>query len=74
MLVCEADGNPKPTISWTANDIVYNETLTISELTPENVQCTANNSVGSTTRQVKVVLKGNCIFFWGGGGGGDLLC
>lgn len=57
VLVCEADGNPKPTISWTANDIVYNETLTISELTPENVQCTANNSVGSTTRQVKVVLK-----------------
>lgn len=67
VLVCEAEGNPKPTISWAANDIAYSETLTISESTPEIVNCTANNTVGWTTIQVKVVLKGNYGFlhmFW----------
>uniref|UniRef100_A0A9J8CWA1 Ig-like domain-containing protein n=1 Tax=Cyprinus carpio carpio TaxID=630221 RepID=A0A9J8CWA1_CYPCA len=59
VLVCEAEGNPKPTISWIlgTNVIVYNETLTISESTPEHVYCVANNSAGRTTRQVNVVLK-----------------
>ncbi|XP_016143176.1 hemicentin-2-like [Sinocyclocheilus grahami] len=59
VLVCEAEGNPKPTISWSlgANVIVYNETLTISESTPEYVYCDANNSAGRTIRQIKVVLK-----------------
>ncbi|XP_059414611.1 hemicentin-1-like isoform X3 [Carassius carassius] len=58
-IVCEAEGNPKPTISWIlgANDIVYNETLTISESTPEYVSCVAENSVGTTTRQVKVFIQ-----------------
>uniref|UniRef100_A0A8C2DUT9 Ig-like domain-containing protein n=1 Tax=Cyprinus carpio TaxID=7962 RepID=A0A8C2DUT9_CYPCA len=59
VLVCEAEGNPKPTISWIlgTNVIVYNETLTISESTPEHVYCMANNSVGSTTRQVNVSIQ-----------------
>uniref|UniRef100_A0A671SSV6 Hemicentin-1-like n=1 Tax=Sinocyclocheilus anshuiensis TaxID=1608454 RepID=A0A671SSV6_9TELE len=59
VLVCEAEGNPKPTISWSlgSNVIVYNETLTISESTPEYVYCDANNSAGRTIRQIKVVLK-----------------
>ncbi|XP_016425841.1 intercellular adhesion molecule 1-like [Sinocyclocheilus rhinocerous] len=59
VLVCEAEGNPKPTIGWSlgSNVIVYNETLTISESTPEYVYCVANNSAGRTIRQIKVVLK-----------------
>uniref|UniRef100_A0A8C1E8H1 Ig-like domain-containing protein n=1 Tax=Cyprinus carpio carpio TaxID=630221 RepID=A0A8C1E8H1_CYPCA len=59
VLVCEAEGNPKPTISWIlgTNVIVYNETLTISESTPEHVYCVANNSVGRTTRQVNVSIQ-----------------
>lgn len=59
VLVCEAEGNPKPTISWIlgTNLTINSENLTISESTPENVLCTASNSVGRTTIQVKVVLK-----------------
>uniref|UniRef100_A0A8C1PY47 Ig-like domain-containing protein n=1 Tax=Cyprinus carpio TaxID=7962 RepID=A0A8C1PY47_CYPCA len=63
VLVCEAEGNPKPTISWIlgTNVIVYNETLTISESTPEHVYCVANNSAGRTTRQVNVSIQENYI-------------
>ncbi|XP_059414659.1 cell adhesion molecule 1-like [Carassius carassius] len=62
-LVCEAEGNPKPTIIWIlgTNDIVYNETLTISESTPEYVSCVAENSAGRMTRQVKVFIQENYI-------------
>lgn len=63
VLVCEAEGNPKPTISWSlgTNHTINSETLNISESTPENVNCTASNSVGRTTRHVKVSIQGNCI-------------
>uniref|UniRef100_A0A8C2HLZ4 Ig-like domain-containing protein n=1 Tax=Cyprinus carpio TaxID=7962 RepID=A0A8C2HLZ4_CYPCA len=63
VLVCEAEGNPKPTISWSisSNDNKNSETLTITESTPENVSCTANNTVGSTTRHVKVSIQENYI-------------
>ncbi|XP_026116713.1 hemicentin-1-like isoform X3 [Carassius auratus] len=59
VLVCEADGNPKPTISWSlgAYDKKDSEKLNITESTPENVSCTANNSVGSDIGHVKVILK-----------------
>ncbi|XP_026056867.1 intercellular adhesion molecule 1-like isoform X2 [Carassius auratus] len=58
-IVCEAEGNPKPTIIWIlgTNYTVNNETLTISESTPEYVSCVANNSVGTTTRKVKVFIQ-----------------
>ncbi|CAM4346650.1 unnamed protein product [Leuciscus chuanchicus] len=59
VIVCEAEGNPKPTISWnlSTTEIVYSETLTITDSTPEDLLCIASNSVGITTRHVKVVLK-----------------
>ncbi|XP_016131381.1 hemicentin-1-like isoform X2 [Sinocyclocheilus grahami] len=62
VLVCEAEGNPKPTISWSlgTNDTVHSthsEKLNITESTPEDLYCTASNSVGRKTRHVKVVLK-----------------
>uniref|UniRef100_A0A9J8A541 Ig-like domain-containing protein n=1 Tax=Cyprinus carpio carpio TaxID=630221 RepID=A0A9J8A541_CYPCA len=65
VLVCEADGNPKPTISWSvsSNDNKNSETLNITESTPENVSCTANNIVGSTTKQVKVSIQDISISF-----------
>ncbi|XP_077069588.1 CD166 antigen homolog isoform X1 [Siphateles boraxobius] len=58
-IVCEAEGNPKPTISWnlSTTDIVYGENLTINDSTPEDLHCIANNSVGSTTRRVKVSIQ-----------------
>jgi len=68
-IVCEADGYPTPSIRWniSTTDIVYSETLTITESTPEDLYCIANNSAGITIRRVKVVLKGNyaclCIFW-----------
>ncbi|XDV12572.1 hypothetical protein PO909_001206 [Leuciscus waleckii] len=59
VIVCEAEGNPKPTISWSVNstDTVYSETLNITESTPEDLLCIANNSVGITTRRVKVSIQ-----------------
>ncbi|KAK9978078.1 hypothetical protein ABG768_019847 [Culter alburnus] len=63
VLVCEAKGNPKPTISWnlSTNNPVYSETLTVTDSTPEDVSCIANNSVGTDIRHVKVSTKdGNC--------------
>ncbi|ROL51171.1 Hemicentin-1 [Anabarilius grahami] len=60
VLVCEAEGNPKPTISWNlgTNNLVYSETLNITDSTPEDLSCIANNYVGTDIRHVKVVLKG----------------
>ncbi|XP_051994394.1 hemicentin-2-like [Xyrauchen texanus] len=59
VLVCEAEGYPKPTISWGPNPNVKADggNLTITEKTPENIYCIANNSAGSTTRYVTLVFK-----------------
>ncbi|XP_048047132.1 intercellular adhesion molecule 5 isoform X2 [Megalobrama amblycephala] len=62
-IVCEAEGNPKPTISWNlgTNNTVYSETLTITDSTPEELSCIADNSVGTDIRHVKVSIKdGDC--------------
>jgi len=64
-IVCEAEGNPTPDISWNlgTTDIVYSETLTITESTPEDLHCIAINLFGSTIRSVKVSIQGNCVDF-----------
>ncbi|XP_043089681.1 hemicentin-1 [Puntigrus tetrazona] len=64
-IVCEAKGNPKPTISWTlgTNSIIYSKNLTVTESTPHPVSCTANNSVGTTTRHVTVSIQDISISF-----------
>ncbi|XP_072530512.1 vascular cell adhesion protein 1-like [Salminus brasiliensis] len=64
VLVCEAEGYPQPTITWTyKQDRTFEGgNLTITEATNENVgiyNCTASNSVDSTVRVVKVILKEN---------------
>ncbi|KAG1968857.1 EGF-like domain-containing protein [Pimephales promelas] len=60
-IVCEAEGNPTPIISWnlSTTDIVYSETLTITESTPEDLHCIASNSAGTTIRRVKVSIQGS---------------
>ncbi|KAA0705393.1 hypothetical protein E1301_Tti009742 [Triplophysa tibetana] len=56
VLVCEAEGNPKPTVSWSQTDSAVNGgNLTITELISQNPVCTAVNSVGSTSRNIIVV-------------------
>ncbi|XP_067277387.1 intercellular adhesion molecule 5 [Pseudorasbora parva] len=59
VIVCEAEGNPKPTISWniSTNDQVDSETLTITDSTPEDVYCIANNSFGTVIRHVKLSIQ-----------------
>ncbi|XDV12641.1 hypothetical protein PO909_001248 [Leuciscus waleckii] len=63
VIVCEAEGNPKPTISWNvnSNNIVYSKTLTITDSTPEDLHCIANSSAGNTTRSVKVSIQENYV-------------
>ncbi|XP_050957591.1 hemicentin-1-like, partial [Labeo rohita] len=63
VLVCEAEGNPKPKISWSLSENVDGDKLTVSESTPENVHCNASNSVDTTTRQVKVYKPDISISF-----------
>ncbi|KAI7803986.1 putative vascular cell adhesion protein 1, partial [Triplophysa rosa] len=56
VLVCEAEGNPKPTVSWSqTNPAVNGGNLTITELISQNPVCTAINIVGSTSRNITVV-------------------
>ncbi|XP_051745757.1 intercellular adhesion molecule 5 isoform X7 [Ctenopharyngodon idella] len=59
VLVCEADGNPKPTISWNSstNNPVYSETFTVTVSTPEDLYCIVNNSVDTDIRHVKVSVQ-----------------
>lgn len=65
VVVCEAEGKPKPTISWSDGTNTFNgETFIITKSTPENLTCTATNAVGSSSRSVKVVIQGNYAFYY----------
>lgn len=64
-LVCEAKGNPPPTIMWLRNgneECGSGSTLIVSE--EGFYRCNATNEVGSVTHQVQVILKGKgtCSF------------
>lgn len=59
VLVCEATGYPKPTITWIFNnDRLEAGNMTVIKNAGEYT-CIASNSVGNDTRVVTVVLKGN---------------
>nr|XP_055044791.1 hemicentin-1-like [Misgurnus anguillicaudatus] len=65
-LVCEAEGNPPPEISWSNDNSSILETsngiLTLDEVSDEAFYtCTANNSVNRTIRIVKVVITENYV-------------
>ncbi|KAI4895989.1 hypothetical protein NFI96_025261 [Prochilodus magdalenae] len=62
VLICEAEGYPQPDITWTTKENTKADkgNLTIIEATNENVgiyNCTASNSVETTVRMVKVIMK-----------------
>lgn len=59
----DVDGYPEPTISWTFNGVVFNQTnstaIEVHEFAEENegiYECTANNDVGqSISREFSVL-------------------
>lgn len=68
VLVCEAEGYPQPKITWTmkSHTKVEEGNLTIMEATNDNVGlyiCNASNSVDTTIRVVKVIMKGNVFLY-----------
>ncbi|XP_073670222.1 uncharacterized protein [Paramisgurnus dabryanus] len=63
-LVCEADGNPTPNISWSNGSgsrlKTTNESLTLDEVPDGDAvyTCTAVNILGKDTKKVEVFIKG----------------
>lgn len=67
VFVCEAEGNPKPEISWSdrnGNKLeAADGNLTVSEFEDGDFYtCSASNSVNTTTRQVYLDIKGKYAF------------
>lgn len=59
VLVCEAEGNPKPTITWSFhNKTVYGGNLTINMDMVGEITCLAVNNVNQTIKIVQLVFKG----------------
>lgn len=68
VLVCEAEGNPKPEISWSDRNGHKLDTaegnLTVSEFKDGDFYtCTASNNVSTTSRQVNMEIQGNYVIY-----------
>lgn len=58
VLVCEAEGNPKPDITWSFNNrSSKGGNLTISTEMVGEITCRATNEGGTTTKTVQLVFK-----------------
>ena len=66
-LFCEAEGNPKPLVTWRKSGNVLQSNISKTELiihdASENdagiYECEVSNSVGTLTYTVEVIIKGN---------------
>ena len=66
-LFCEADGNPKPLVTWRKSGNVLQSNISKTELiihdASENdagtYECEVSNKVGTLTYTVEVTIKGN---------------
>ena len=64
VLVCEAEGNPKPEIIWIFNNkSIKGGNLTIGTEMAGLIHCRASNEVDVATKTVKLVFKGNNLHF-----------
>lgn len=63
-LTCSADGYPKPTITWTKNNIIINKSFIVRGKHDEGLYvCTADNGIGNASSQsvvVTVQCKSKC--------------
>ena len=66
-MFCEAEGNPKPLVTWIKNGRVLQSNISKTELiihdASENdagtFECEVSNSVGALTYTMEVTVKGN---------------
>ena len=66
-LFCEAEGNPKPLVTWRKSGRVLQSCISKTELIIQDVsendagiyECEVSNSVGTLTYTVEVTIKGN---------------
>ena len=68
-LFCEAEGNPKPLVTWRKSGRVLQSNISKTELIIQDVseddagiyECEVLNSVGTLTYTVEVAIKGKVI-------------
>ena len=66
-LFCEAEGNPKPLVTWRKSGNVLQSSISKTELIIQDVsendagiyECEVSNSLGTFTYTVEVTIKGN---------------
>ena len=71
-LTCEANGRPKPRVSWKRGETVFNRTRQISSLNFSPLtykdhgeyRCVAENAGGREEKKVKINVQCKCSVMW----------